>query len=56
MIVTETRMFRWMSGVVTREDRIRNEYVSVASIVDEMRENRLGRGLVMLRGEQILRR
>ena len=38
------RMLRWMSGV-TREDRIKNEYVrgsiGVASIVDKMRENRL---------------
>jgi hypothetical protein len=38
------RIFRWMSGV-SREDRIRNEYVrdriGVASIEDKMRENRL---------------
>jgi len=40
-------MLRWMSGM-TREDRIRNEYIrgsigvaKMASIVDEMRENRL---------------
>jgi hypothetical protein len=37
------RILRWMSGV-TREDKIRNEYVrsniSVTSIVDKMRENR----------------
>jgi hypothetical protein len=37
-------MLRWMNGV-TREDRIRNEYVRcsivVASTVDKMRENRL---------------
>jgi hypothetical protein len=38
------RMLKWMSEV-TREDRIRNEYVrgsiGVASIVDKIRENRL---------------
>jgi len=55
MNVAEMRMLKWMSGV-TREDRIRNEYVrgsiGVASIVAKMRENRLG-GLVMLREEKI---
>jgi hypothetical protein len=44
MSVAEMRMLRWMSGV-TREDRIRNEYVrgsiGVAPIGDKMRENRL---------------
>eukprot|EP00102_Acyrthosiphon_pisum_P026090 XP_016663300.1 PREDICTED: uncharacterized protein LOC107884852 [Acyrthosiphon pisum] len=44
MSVVEMKMLRWMSGV-TREDRIRNEYIrdsiGVASIVDKMRENRL---------------
>jgi len=37
------RTLRWKSGV-TREDPIRNEYVSigVASVVDKMRKNRLG--------------
>jgi hypothetical protein len=43
MSVAEMRMLRWMSGV-TREDRIRNEYVrgsiDVASIVDKMRGNK----------------
>jgi len=42
--VAEMRTLRWMSGV-TREDRIRNEYVrgciGVSSIVDKTRENRL---------------
>ena len=42
--VAEMRMLRWMSGV-TREDRIRNEYIrgslGVASIVGKLRENRL---------------
>ena len=44
MSVSEMRMLIWMSGV-TREDRIRNEYIrgniGVASIVDKLRENRL---------------
>ncbi|KAL4082969.1 hypothetical protein QTP88_023973 [Uroleucon formosanum] len=44
MSVTEMTMLRWISGV-TREDKIKNEYVSgsigVASIVNKMRENRL---------------
>ena len=44
MSVAEIKMLRWMSGV-TREDKIRNEYIrgsiGVASIVDKMRENRL---------------
>jgi hypothetical protein len=44
MSVTEMRMIRWMSGM-TRKDRIRNEYiegsVSIASIVDMMRKNRV---------------
>ena len=44
MSVAEMRMLRWMSGV-TREDRIRNEYlrgsIGVAPIGDKMRENRL---------------
>jgi hypothetical protein len=39
---SEMRMLRWISGV-TREERIKNEYVrdsvGVASIVDKMREN-----------------
>jgi nonsense-mediated mRNA decay protein 3 len=42
--VAEIRMLRWMSGV-SREDRIKNEYVrgsiGVASILDKMRDNRL---------------
>jgi hypothetical protein len=42
--VVKMRMLRWMSEVI-REDRIRNEYlrgiISVVSIVDKMRENRL---------------
>jgi len=42
--VVEIRMLKWMSGV-TRDDRIRNEYVrgstGVASIVVKMKENRL---------------
>jgi len=45
MSVVEMRMLRWMMSVVTREDRIRNEYIrgsiGVASIVDKMRENML---------------
>jgi len=40
----EVRMLRWMNEV-TREDRIRNEYVKgsigEAPIVDKMRDNRL---------------
>jgi len=44
MSIVEMIMLRWMSWV-TREDRIRNEYVRgsvrVMSIVDKMRENRL---------------
>jgi hypothetical protein len=44
MSVAEMRMLKWMSEV-TREDRIRNEYVrssiGVASVVNKMRENRL---------------
>jgi hypothetical protein len=43
MSVAEMRMLRWTSRV-TREDRIRNEYlkgsIGVASIVNKMRENR----------------
>jgi len=38
------KMLRWISEM-TREDRIRNEYIreslKVASIMDKMRENRL---------------
>jgi len=51
MSVVEMRMLRWMKGV-TREDRIRNEYVRgsirVILIVDNMMENRLTFGLVIL--------
>jgi hypothetical protein len=40
--IAKRKMFRWMSGI-TREDRIRNEYVrgsiNVVSIVDKMRKN-----------------
>jgi len=50
MSVVEMRMLRWMS-VVTREDRIKNEYIrggiGLASIMNKMRENDLD-GLVML--------
>lgn len=43
--IAEIKMLRWMSGV-TKEDKIRNEYVmrgsiGIASIVDKMEENRL---------------
>jgi len=44
MSVAEMRLFRWMSEV-TREDRIRNEYIrrsiEVAANMDKIRENRL---------------
>jgi len=44
MIVAEMRMLRWMSGV-TKEDRIRNEYVrgniEIVPNVDKVKENRL---------------
>jgi hypothetical protein len=48
MSVAEMRMLRWTSGV-TKEVKIRNEYVrggnSVASILDKMREYRVGLGM-----------
>jgi len=43
MSVAEMRMLRWISGVVTREDRIINEYargtIGIALMVDQMRDN-----------------
>jgi len=44
MSVAKMRMLRWINGM-TREDRIRNEYIGrsigVTLIVDKMRENKL---------------
>lgn len=35
MTVAGVRMFRWMSGV-TEKDKMINEYIEVASIIDQM--------------------
>jgi len=40
MIVAKMIMLRRMSGI-TRKDKIRNEYIIVVLIVNQMRENRL---------------
>jgi len=55
MSVLVIRMLRWIS-ILTREDRIGNEYVSgsnsVASIVNKMGENRLRWFRNVMRGEK----